>query len=67
MAWRVSRLLTREAADRWYLAVSAPIQHQFLDALDTRVRDSLRLVLPADLSGTQPGEIMAHFARASAT
>jgi hypothetical protein len=61
MARRIDAHLDDSEVERACLAVSAPIRHQLLAALQPRLREKLNQVLPLDLTHADPKELLAHF------
>jgi len=66
LADAINALLAPTAVTRCAIAVSAPIHKQLLEALDPKLRAKIGQVLPSNLAKTEPGDLLAHFARAGA-
>jgi len=64
LAGRINHLLGESAVTDCYLAASAPIHKQLLEALDPNAREKVRQVLASNLARTDPQELTGHFAKA---
>ncbi len=63
LAETIDTLLADEAVTDCWLAVSAPIHKQLLDALNPKAREKISQVLPSNLAKTDPGELREHYAK----
>lgn len=66
LAETIDRLLADEAVTDCWLAASAPIHKQLLDALNPKAREKISQVLASNLAGNEPKELLGHFAKAAA-
>lgn len=66
LAETIAVLLGDEAATECWLAASAPIHKQLLDALTPEARGKISRVLASNLARTDPQELLGHFAKAAA-
>lgn len=63
LAETIDTLLADEAVTDCWLAASAPIHKQLLEALNPKARKKISQVLPSNLAKTDPGELREHFAK----
>lgn len=63
LAETIDTLLADEAVTDCWLAASAPIHKQLLDALNPMAREKISRVLASNLAKTAPGELRGHFAK----
>jgi hypothetical protein len=65
LAEKINGLLADRNVTECFLAASAPIHKQLLEAIDPAVRDKIDRVLASNLARTDPQELPEHFATAS--
>lgn len=65
LAGRINALLADDGVMDCWLAASAPIHKQLLDALNPKEREKISQVLPSNLAGNDPQELLGHFAKAA--
>ncbi len=67
LAETVDALLADDAATVCWLAASAPIHKQLLDALNPKTRVKISRVIASNLTNTDPQELLGHFSSAAAS